>query len=76
MFKYNAVAKLWKNGVAQDLVGVRNARCVYVSGNDVYVVGYVENAQGKDVAMFWKNGEKQNLSDGDNNAEALCVFVK
>jgi len=44
------------------------ARSVYVSGNDVYVVGKTNNA------MLWKNGEVQNLTDVGGSV-ANSVFV-
>jgi hypothetical protein len=53
------------------------ALSVYVSGGDAYVAGYEKNAQGKDVAMLWKNGDAlHRLSNGDNDAMAMSVFVK
>jgi hypothetical protein len=42
---------------------------------DVYVAGYEYNAQDKNVAKLWKNGEEQNLTDGTRNASANSVFV-
>ena len=69
------VAKIWKNGVAQNLSdGTQNAvaRSVYVSGNDVYVVGYEIDAQDNQVAKLWKNGVSQTLPDG---MIASSVFV-
>ncbi|WP_417867876.1 hypothetical protein [Xanthomarina gelatinilytica] len=71
------VAKLWKNGVAQDLTDGSNnadAKSVYVSGDDVYVVGYERNGS-KNVAKLWKNGLAQDLSDGFSDANAESVYV-
>ena len=42
---------------------------------DVYVAGYKRNAAGKDVAMLWKNGTPQELSDGVTDAQANAVAV-
>ena len=70
-YEYNeqySVAKLWINGIAQNLTdGTRNAEAnsVYVSGNDVYVAGY-----DGDVPNLWKNGIAQIL-----NVAANSVFV-
>lgn len=68
-------ARLWKNGVLQNLNGASSgeARSVYVSGTDVYVGGRVIN--GRWVATVWKNGEPKQLSDGTNDSIVLNVFV-
>jgi len=79
-------AALWKNGIAQSLTGtlVKNepailpktwANSVYVSGNDVYVAGGIRNEQDVNVAVLWKNGEIQHLSDGTDDSNAFSVFV-
>ena len=75
------VAKLWKNGEAQNLTldGCKSsqAHSVFVSDNDVYVAGFgKQNTQNYDVAKLWKNGELQNLTDGSKNGYAYSVFVK
>jgi len=72
------VAKLWKNGVAQELTdGTYDAMAlsVYVSGSDEFVAGREYNAQGISVAKLWKNGTPQDLTDGYYEAWAKCVFV-
>ncbi|HJS56147.1 MAG TPA: hypothetical protein VJ765_16460, partial [Chitinophagaceae bacterium] len=61
------VAKLWKNGVSQNLSNGQYdavARSVFVFGTDVYVAGWEINTSGNSVAKLWKNGVAQNLSDG------------
>ena len=73
-----SVAKLWKNGIAQNLTdGTCNAvaNSVFISGGDVYVVGYEYDTQDKSVAKLWKNGKAQNLTDGTYDAEAYSIFV-
>ena len=70
------VATLWKNGVPQALSdGTTNtqAYAVYVSGTDVYVVGYITNL-GKKAAVLWKNGVVDTI--GGEDSEAKSVFVK
>ena len=42
---------------------------------DVYVAGCKENAAGKWVAMLWKNGTPQELSDGKTFAIANSIAV-
>jgi len=69
------VAVLWKNGIPQYLTdGTVSAwaMSVFVSGNDVYVVG--ENPS--NTVVLWKNGELQYLTDGEK-AFSGCgsVFV-
>ena len=65
----DVTAKLWKNGVVQNLTNDENsiANSVFVSNNnDVYVTGWCQNGS----VTFWKNGIAQNL-DGFANS----VFV-
>lgn len=78
--QYSAVfqiVKLWKNGVAQNVSDVNKdayAHSIYVSGNDVYIVGYEGYSTNSKVAMLWKNGVAQSLSEQSNN-EAYSVYV-
>ncbi|HNK89425.1 MAG TPA: hypothetical protein PKN63_02595, partial [Chitinophagales bacterium] len=72
------IAKLWKNGIIQDLNdGTKSASAssIFVQGSDVYLVGFEENSLGTNVAKLWKNGVAQNLSDGafDNFANSIYV---
>jgi len=74
-----AVARLWKNGVAQnDLSNGDNpayATSVFVYNGVVYVTGY-EIIGGTSWARLWINGSSANLgTGGKNNAEATSVFV-
>ena len=60
------VAKIWKNGVAQDLSNasyVAAARSVFVSNGNVYVAGEYLNMQDGTYSNLWKNGVAQNLGD-------------
>jgi hypothetical protein len=74
---------LWKNGVSQILTtategysGDQIAHSVYVYGNDVYVAGVGVNRDGKSVAVLWKNGRMQRLSNGNRSSIARSIFVK
>ena len=64
------VAKLWKNGKAENLNNGTMARSVYVSGSDVYVAGY--NNEG---SILWKNGIIQDLPDAKDAVQFQSVFV-
>ena len=70
-------ATLWKNGVAQKLTDGSSwsqANSVYVSDNDVYVVGWKHNEKDILVATLWKNGVAQYLTDGTRDAEVHSVY--
>ena len=73
----NFTAKFWKNGVEQcltDKSGVWTyARSVYVSDNDVYVVGG-GYAHKKKVVKLWKNGVTYNLTY-EREPNACSIFV-
>ena len=83
----NLIAKLWKNGVSQILADGRYSPCpniydvnleahsVYVSGDDVYVAGSEYSKLKAAIAILWKNGEPQNLTDGELPAKAMSVYV-
>ena len=80
----NSVAILWKNGVAHTLSDGTNraeAKSVFVSDKNVYVVGY-ELKSHISIAKLWillavetENGVAQDLTDGTNHAEAHAVYV-
>jgi len=66
----NKQAKLWKNGVVENLDDGESAQSVFVSGEDVYVAGY-----GSSGAKLWKNGNIINLTNAGNNSGAYSVYV-
>lgn len=67
------VAAFWKNGVDQNLSQVfSQATSVFVSGNDVYIVGTSFDS-GHNNAILWKNGVAQQLG---GFASANFVLVR
>jgi hypothetical protein len=73
----NTVAMLWKNGIATALTnGVNDgeARKVFVSGTDVYVVGR-ESIGSVIESRVWKNGALYNFGACGSNAFAIDIFV-
>ena len=64
---YGNQAKLWIDGVEENLTDGAFANSVFVSGDDVYVVG-----NGSSGAKLWKNGVQENLVNGD---DAYSVYV-
>lgn len=74
------VGAFWKNGVISrftDLAGKADGieiNGLFVSGSDVYVVGQDKFGE-EPVAMLWKNGIAETLSDGSKSAYAYSVFV-
>lgn len=72
------VAKYWKNKVAVSLTdGTKNAQAlgICISGTDVYICGFEQNAAGKYVAKYWKNGTAVVLGDGTNSSIANAIAV-
>jgi len=71
------VAKIWKNGKAQNLTDGHHsafALSVYVENGIVYAAGYeIEND--KYIAKLWIDGKVQNISDSSNNTFARSIFV-
>jgi hypothetical protein len=72
-------AVLWKNGVKQYLSEeFSHARSVFVSGDDVYACG-INGTGSFDTAakaVYWKNGEIHNISDGSASADLNVMFVR
>lgn len=64
---------IWKNGEPITLSEqTGQARSIFLSGEDVYVAGYINDNQKGDVAVVWKNGVPTELPEG---TIALDVFV-
>lgn len=61
--------RLGKTGVTSD------ANSLFVSGNDVLIVGYEMSSSGKYTAMLWKNNLATSLTDGNEDARANGVAV-
>ena len=76
---YNlGVATLWRNNDAQRLTdGLSNASAcsVFVSGEDIYVVGHLRDNTAYESAVVWKNGIPQILTDGSVSVEVTSVYV-
>jgi hypothetical protein len=72
-FVSNAI--LWKNGVAQTLSSDNSqARDVFISGTDVYVVGQAYNGETYvNNAVVWKNGVLETVST--DNSQGWGVYV-
>jgi hypothetical protein len=70
-------ARYWKNGIVQNLADSTHkgyANAIAVSGNDVYVVGYLSNSAHPD-AVLWKNGVLVPLTDGTRYSLAYAVAI-
>jgi len=52
-----------------------NGNVTHTGGQGVYVAGWERNAQNIDVAILWKNGVAQNLTDGTYDARAHSVYI-
>ena len=80
----DSVAKYWKNGTLINLTdGLTRgfAEAIAVSGSDVYVAGTkwdaisIGNGNPNAIAIYWKNGNPVNLTDGSKWAEAKSIAV-
>jgi hypothetical protein len=72
---FQTVATYWKNGVrvaVKDTVSSSLAKGIAVSGNDVYLVGYIVNNQGTYMAAYWKNGVT-NLLKSNSIATGIVI---
>lgn len=68
---FNAV--LWRSGgPAQKVTGGESFSVdIFISGNDVYTCGNTNNK-----AVYWKNGQMTELTNGDFYASASAIVVK
>lgn len=75
-YENRASARLWKNGQLIPLTGNEGAiaTCIAVSLNDVYVCGF-KYIGDTSVAMYWKNGQAIQLTDGKTPAMATSIAV-
>lgn len=79
--RYVPHAAIWENGThafLQEGAGVSSwATSVSVSGGNVYVAGYIKDANGRTHATLWKDGEAQTLTPcaGTDEAYASSVFA-
>jgi hypothetical protein len=77
----NTIAAFWKNGsqISMPIPGVNAiyavGEAIAVSGNNIYVAGYEESANGYETAMIWKNGQGTALSGGAGISVANAVAV-
>jgi hypothetical protein len=74
-----AAAVYWKNSVLVNLtqnlpdVVAASTKDIFVSGNDVYVCGYLATSNNDTLdAVYWKNGELNHLPNG---YMATCISV-
>jgi len=67
-------AALWKNGKLETISNSKeysDVRCVYISGNDIYLAGHIDFNHGR----LWKNGIEQNLLDAANASIFYSIFI-
>jgi len=72
---------LWKNNALSPILTQTEINSesigttIAVSAGDTYVGGYIKNSQNIQVACYWKNKQRVDLSDGTANAIVNSVFV-
>jgi len=82
-YTYNGIqtVALWKNSelfpilsnseITTESVG----KTIAISNGDIYVGGCIKNNQSKQVACYWKNHQRIDLSDGTTEAIVNSIFV-
>ena len=70
-------AQYWKNGQLIFRESIHSyVSSIFIYRNDVYVAGYLSTAYpGADIACYWKNGQRVNLTDGNIGSIATSIFV-
>lgn len=72
---------LWKNATLSPLMDNTEitsesiGTTIAVSGGNTYVGGYIKNSQNKQVACYWENNQRIDLSDGLTDAQVNSIFV-
>ncbi len=73
------MARCWKNGVLMPISSPGTIHSIavssFVSGSDVYIVGWVFDLSSTTVAAYWKNGNLVRLTDGTSDCMAESIFV-
>jgi hypothetical protein len=70
----------WKNGVVQSLSSstglAAQANDIFSYGNDIYIAGTYVGAAGENPkAVYWKNGQRIELTDGKTASKAVSIKV-
>ncbi|MNY45612.1 hypothetical protein D3C86_1807280 [compost metagenome] len=71
------VSKYWKNGSPVILGSDGSAALsLDVSGNDIYIAGYRTVSGVGSEAVYWKNGEAQQITSGTGSGMFRQIIVK
>jgi hypothetical protein len=72
---------LWKNATLSpildnsEIISESIGTTITSSDGNIYVGGYIKNNQGKQVACYWKNKQRNDLTDGLTDAIVNSIFV-
>ena len=72
-----AVACYWKNGALTNLTDGSHSAIAFAiasSGNDIYIVGYINGPNS--TAVYWKNGVMTKLTDSGNSSAAYSINIQ